>query len=94
MKVLEEFWYGNIYPIEGLFHRQRKFDKILNLLNKNEEKLLDSINDTEKELFQKYKTCNDEILQITECQTFIKGFKLGARFFIECFENDNDIFDE
>ena len=30
----------------------------------------------------------------TECQTFIKGFKLGARFVIACFENENDIFDE
>lgn len=94
MKVLEEFWYGNINPIERPFHRQRKFDKILKLLNQNEEKLVGSMNDDEKELFQKYKACNNEILQITECEVFRKGFKLGARFFMECFENDADIFDE
>ena len=52
------------------------------------------INEQEKELFNKVKACYDEMIQITECQTFIKGFKLGARFFIECFENDTDIFDE
>ena len=56
--------------------------------------LLKNLNEQEKELFDKVKACYDEMIQITECQTFIKGFKLGARFFIECFENDADIFDE
>ena len=45
-------------------------------------------------MFDKVKACYDEMIQRTECQTFIKGFKLGARFFMECFENDADIFDE
>lgn len=94
MKVIEEFWYSNLYPMERPFYRRRKIEKILKLLNKNEENLLESLNETEKELFQKYKECNDEILQITECEVFRKGFKLGARFFIECYENDADIFDE
>ena len=29
MKLLEEFWYGNINPMEGPFQSQRKFDKII-----------------------------------------------------------------
>lgn len=94
MKVLEEFWYGNLHPIERPFQKQRKFDKIWSLLKKNEEKLLECMNDSEKELFQKYRECSDEVMQITECEIFRKGFKLGARFCIECFENDNDIFYE
>ena len=65
------------------------------LLNSHmEEELLKNLNEQEKELFDKVKTCYDEMIQITECQTFIKGFKLGARFFMECFENDTDIFEE
>ena len=94
MKVIEEFWYGNLYPMERPFYRRRKIEKILKLLNQNEENLLESLNETEKELFQKYKECNDEILQITECEVFRKVVKLGERFFIECYENDADIFDE
>ena len=94
MKVLEEFWYGNINPMERPFQSQRKFDKVFRLLTKNEEELLKNLNEQEKELFNKVKACYDEMMQITECQTFIKGFKLGARFFMECFENDADIFDE
>ena len=94
MKVLEEFWYGNINPMERPFQRQRKLDKVFRLVTKNEEELLKNLNEQEKELFDKVKSCYDEMIQITECQTFIKGFKLGARFFVECFENDADIFDE
>ena len=94
MYILEEFWYGNINPAERPFQRQRRFDKAFRMLAKNEEKLLESLNEQEKELLEKYKACYDEMIQTTECQTFIKGFKLGARFFIECFENDADIFDD
>ena len=36
MKVLEEFWYGNISPMERPFQSQRKFDKVFRLLAKNE----------------------------------------------------------
>ena len=94
MKILEELWYGNINPMERPFQRQRRFDKAFRMLTKNEEKLLETLNDQEKDLFDKFKACYDEMIQITECQTFIKGFKLGARFFTECFENDDDIYDE
>ena len=94
MHILEEFWYGNINPAERPFQRQRKFDKTFRLLTQNEEKLLENLNEHEKELFDKFKACYDEMMQIAECQTFIKGFKLGARFVVACFENDRDIFDE
>lgn len=87
MKVLEEFWYGNLNPIERPFHRQRKFDEVFKLLKNNEEKLLETLNENEKELFTKYKACEDELVQITECETFKKGFKLGVRFKMEYFEN-------
>lgn len=78
MKVLEEFWYGNINPMKRPFQSQRKFDKAFRVLTKNEEDLLKNLNDQEKELFDKVKACYDEMIQITECQTFINGFKLGA----------------
>jgi hypothetical protein len=94
MQILEEFWYGNINPAERPFLRQRRFDKAFRMLTKNEEKLLESLNEQEKELLEKYKACYDEMIQTTECQTFIKGFKLGARFVMACFENDDDIYDE
>ena len=55
MKVLEEFWYGNINLMEKPFQRQRKFDKVFGLFTKNEEKLLETLNEQEKEIFEKFK---------------------------------------
>ena len=94
MQILEEFWYGNINPAYRPFQNQRRFDKAFRMVTKNDEKLLESLNEQEKELLEKYKACYDEMIQITECQTFIKGFKLGARFVMACFENDDGIYDE
>ena len=94
MRILEEFWYGNINPVEKPFQRQRHYDKSFSMLTKNEEKLLETLNEQEKETFDKFKACYDEMIQTTECQTFIKGFKLGARFVMACFENDDNIYDE
>ncbi len=48
MKVLEEFWYGNINPMERPFQSQRKFDKVFGLLTKNEEELLKNLNEQNK----------------------------------------------
>lgn len=93
LRILEEFWYGNINPVEIPFQRQRQFDKVFKLLTRNEEKLLETLNEQEKELFDKYKACQYEMTQITECQAFIKGFKLGARFVMACFEN-GDLYTE
>ena len=93
MRILEEFWYGNINPVKIPFQQQRQFDKVFKLLTRNEEKLLETLNEQEKKLFDKYKACQDEMTQITECQTFIKGFKLGARFIMACFEN-GDLYTE
>lgn len=57
MHILEEFWYGNINPMERPFQKQRRFDKAFRLLAKNEEKLLENLNEQEKEVLDKFKAC-------------------------------------
>nr|QGT51138.1 hypothetical protein Firmicute1046_2140 [uncultured Firmicutes bacterium] len=94
MRILEEFWYGNLHPNEKLFRRQTEFDHILKLLVRNEDKLMESLNDSEKETFTKYRECCDEISQISECEIFINGFQLGARFIIECYNNHDGVFED
>ena len=39
MKILEEFWYGNIQPNERDIVPNSRFAKLLNLIAKNEENL-------------------------------------------------------
>ena len=94
MRILEEFWYGNLHPSEKKFRRQTEFDKILKLLVRHEEKLMDSLNESEKETFEKYRECCGELSDISNCEIFINGFKLGARFIIECYNNHDGVFED
>ena len=55
----------------------------MKLLNRNEEKLISTLSDEQKETFEKYKDCNREISEISERESFIKGFQLGAMIIIE-----------
>ena len=90
MKVLEEFWYGNINPMERPFQSRRKFDKVFRLLTKNEEELLKNLNEQEKEFFNKVKSCYDEMIQITECQTFMENLDLFGEYYGELFDEEGN----
>lgn len=45
MKILEEFWYGNIEPTEYDTSASKEYKKLLELICKNEEKLKGTMTD-------------------------------------------------
>ena len=51
MRILEEFWYGNIKPMEYDANDSKEYKEVLRLITKNEEKLRDTMTDEQKELF-------------------------------------------
>ena len=57
MRILEEFWYGNIEPTEYDTTACKEYDEILRLITRNEEKLLATMTDEQKELFSRYTDC-------------------------------------
>lgn len=52
MHILKEFQYENINHAGRLFQKQRGFDKAFRILTKNEEKLIETLNEQEKELYK------------------------------------------
>lgn len=86
MKILEEFWYGNIEPTE-YDTSSTEYKKLLELMCRNEETFKGSITDEQKELFEKYIDCMHEYQAITACQIFQNGFKLGSRMMLEVMED-------
>ena len=62
MNVLEELWYGNIEPAEYDISSSKEYKEILQLISRNEDKLLATMTDTQKELFTKYSDCVREYL--------------------------------
>ena len=86
MRLLEEFWYGNIEPTEYDTSSCKEYKKLLELICRNEEKLLASMTDEQKELFSRYTDCVREFQTMTDCLLFQTSFKLGARMMLEVME--------
>ena len=51
MNILEEFWYGNIEPAEYDVSPSKEYKEMLHLISRNEDKLLATMTDSQKELF-------------------------------------------
>ena len=85
MRILEEFWYGNIEPTEYDTSSCKEYKKLLELICRNEEKLRTTMTDEQNELFEKYTDCVREYQTITDCLIFQNSFKLGARIMLGVF---------
>ena len=83
MSILEELWYGNIEPAEYDISPDKKYKGMLQLISRNEDKLLATMTDAQKELFTKYADCVREYQTKAECLLFQNSFRLGARIMLE-----------
>ena len=86
MRILEEFWYGNIEPTEYDTSSYTEYKKLQDLICRNEEKIRATMTDEQKELFEKYTDCVREFQTITDCLIFQNSFILGARMMLEVME--------
>lgn len=83
MKILEEFWFGNIEPAEYDTSSCKEYKEVLRLIPRNEEKLLATMTDEQKELFSRYTDAVREHQMTTDSLIFQNGFKLGTRMMLE-----------
>ena len=83
MRILEEFWYGNIEPTDYDADASKEYKEALRLITKNEEKLRATMTDEQKELFSRYTDAVREYQTMAECLLFQNSFRLGARMMLE-----------
>ena len=86
MRILGEFWHGNIEPTEYDTISCKEYKEVIRLITRNEEKLLATMTDEQKELFSRYTDAVQEYQTMTECLLFQSSFKLGARMMVEVME--------
>ncbi len=86
MSILEEFWYGNLDPAEYDVCPSTEYKELLQLISRNEEKLLATMTDTQKDLFSRYTDSVREFQAKAECLLFQNSFRLGARMMLEIME--------
>ena len=77
---IEEFYYGNIEPQEITTELRANVRNKLAALAKTEEQFVASLTDAESELFDTYLKQLGEFLCVSNADSFIAGFKLGAKF--------------
>ena len=82
MNFLEEFWYGNIEPAEYDTSSSKEYKEMLQLISRNEDKLLATMTDAQKELFTKYTNCVRDYQVMADCMLFQNSFRLGAKMMI------------
>jgi hypothetical protein len=82
---IEEFYYGNIEPQEVNSELTPKLKKKLSNLVEKEEQLTARLTGEDKELFQDYVSAYIEFSTTSNADSFISGFRLGARFTYETF---------
>ena len=86
MNVLEEFGYGNLDPAEYDASPSEEYKELICLISRNEEKLLATMTEAQKDLFSRYQDCVREFQAMAECLLFQKSFRLGARMMLEVME--------
>lgn len=86
MNVLEKFWYGNLDPAEYDANTGKEYKELVRLISRNEEKLLATMTEEQKELFSRYTDCVREHQAMAECLLFQKSFRLGGRMILEVME--------
>lgn len=83
--VIEELYYGNLEPQEMTTEISPKLKKKLSALAKKEEELSAMLPEKERELFTNYVLAYNEFSSIGNSDSFISGFRLGARFAYDMF---------
>ena len=83
--IIKDFYYGNIEPQEVNSELTPKLKKQLSNLAEKEEQLTARLNGEDKELFQNYVNAYIEFPTTSNADSFISGFRLGARFTYETF---------
>ena len=83
--IIEEFYYGNIEPQELSTEITPKLKKKLSAFVKKEEELTEMLPEKEKELFANYVLAYNDFSSIGNSDSFITGFRLGARFIYNTF---------
>lgn len=83
MTTLEDLYYGNIHPYERDIKKTGRESTLLRLVVKNENDLLATLTEQQKEIFQKCKDAESEMHCSFELRSFIEGFRLGMKLTVE-----------
>lgn len=88
INFIEELFYGNIDPQARGYTKDSNIRKISDKINDIEEQLTNELNKEEKALFLDFVNAHSELSAESSLDSFIVGFRLGAKFVYDTFVSD------
>ncbi|MBR1565136.1 MAG: hypothetical protein IJ649_00090 [Oscillospiraceae bacterium] len=83
MLVLEDLYVGEVRPGERSGNQNKQYKKALNEAIKAGDALTTSLTEQQKELFEEYMTAQREVNILTDVETYIYSFRLGAKIMLD-----------
>ncbi len=82
---IEELFYNNINPQARMVRNGSDLQKQLGLLSDYEEQLTSTLKDDERKMFLAFANAVSEVQAGSQLDSFMVGFRLGARFVFDTF---------
>ncbi len=79
MNILEELWYGQICPVANEDYRNPEYLELTDLLVRNKEKLLPTLNPQQQADLKKMEDIWEDLERISQCSAFATGFRLAMQ---------------
>lgn len=92
-KFIESFYYGNLEPQARSIKQNQEIRKQMEILSTNEDKLTEALTDKNKDMFLDYANAWSIVNGESTLDSFITGFRLGAKFTFEAFVDDDTPFE-
>ena len=86
--VINELWHGNIVPQEDSRNNSPEMKELMEYMARHHDDLLKTLNDEQKEIFEKFDDCWSEYMSLAEAAIFEYAFRIGARLAMEI-QQDN-----
>ena len=91
--IIEQLYFNKIEAQERTYRPDSKCFQLLQDIDKAESKLNELLDGNEKKLFEAYCEAQSDLSSISELDSFIVGFRLGAKFILDTFCSDEAPFD-
>ena len=88
--ILEELFYGNVCPNTDCRSKEKEVKELMGYIADHHDTLIAQLNEKQKEIFEKFDDCWDELTDINERESFVYAFKLGMRIAIEVLSSNTD----
>ena len=81
--MLEKLFYGNVCPNTDCRSKDKEVKELMGYISDHHSALNETLTDKQKEIFEKFNDCYDELTDINEREIFVYAFRLGTRIAIE-----------